>query len=71
MKVEDDTSPSRKGRKASVRVVSRGAQQQASAALTKSKPGPQRKVPNPAKSGSVKGHVSAMSLVVDSMLFQQ
>ncbi|XP_053199816.1 FRAS1-related extracellular matrix protein 1a [Scomber japonicus] len=59
MKVEDDTSPSRKGRKASVRVVSRGAQQQASAALTKSKPGPQRKVPNPAKSGSVKGHVAA------------
>ncbi|XP_041821251.1 FRAS1-related extracellular matrix protein 1a [Chelmon rostratus] len=37
MRVEDDTSPSRKGRKANIRVVSRGAQQQASAVNTKSK----------------------------------
>lgn len=59
MQVEDDTSPSRKGRKANIRVVSRGAQLQASAVLTKSKPGPQRKLPNPGKSGLVKGHVAA------------
>ncbi|XP_044197505.1 FRAS1-related extracellular matrix protein 1a [Thunnus albacares] len=59
MQVEDDTSLSRKGRKANIRVVSRGAQLQASAVLTKSKPGPQRKLPNPGKSGLVKGHVAA------------
>lgn len=35
MQVEDDTSPSRKGRKANIRVLSRGSQQQASEALTK------------------------------------
>lgn len=56
MQVEDDTSPSRKGRKANIRVVSRGAQQQASAALTKLKSDPQRKKPQ--KTGLAKGHVS-------------
>lgn len=44
MQVEDDTSPSRKGRKANIRVVSRGAQQQASAVITKSKSEPLRKI---------------------------
>ncbi|XP_028263008.1 FRAS1-related extracellular matrix protein 1a [Parambassis ranga] len=35
MQVEDDTSPSRKGRKANIRVLSMGSQQQASVVLTK------------------------------------
>ncbi|KAM7365982.1 hypothetical protein PAMP_015455 [Pampus punctatissimus] len=59
MQVEDDTSTSRKGRKANIRVVSRGTQQQTSAQLTKSKPSPQTKVPNPGKSGLLKGHAAA------------
>ncbi|XP_068611805.1 FRAS1-related extracellular matrix protein 1a [Brachionichthys hirsutus] len=47
MRVIDDTFPSRKGRKANVRVISRGAQRQASAALTKSNSDPRRKFPKP------------------------
>ncbi|KAM9335623.1 FRAS1-related extracellular matrix protein 1a [Symphorus nematophorus] len=51
MQVDDDTSPSRRSRKANIRVVSRGAQQQASAALTKSKYDPQRKTSKAQKTG--------------------
>uniref|UniRef100_A0A3Q3X746 FRAS1-related extracellular matrix protein 1 n=1 Tax=Mola mola TaxID=94237 RepID=A0A3Q3X746_MOLML len=40
MQVEDDTSPSKKGRKAHIRVVSRGAQQQASPTADNSVPKP-------------------------------
>lgn len=58
MQVEDETSPSIKGRKANIRVVSRGAQQQASAALSESKRDPQRKISEPQKTGLTKGHVS-------------
>ncbi|XP_051284973.1 FRAS1-related extracellular matrix protein 1a isoform X2 [Dicentrarchus labrax] len=59
MQVEDDTSSSRKGRKANIRVVSRGAQQQASAVLTKSKSDPQRKISKPQKTGPAKVHATA------------
>ncbi|XP_071782184.2 FRAS1-related extracellular matrix protein 1a [Centroberyx gerrardi] len=59
MQVEDDTSPSRKGRKANVRVVSRGAQQQASAVVTRSKPGPRRKLPSPGETELAKVHAAA------------
>lgn len=58
MQVEDDTSPSRKGRKANIRVVSRGAQQQASPVLSKSKSDPPRKISKPQKTAPAKGHVS-------------
>ncbi|XP_045921786.1 FRAS1-related extracellular matrix protein 1a [Micropterus dolomieu] len=51
MRVEDDISPSRRGRKANIRVVSRGTQQQGSAVLTKSKSDPQSKIPKPQKTG--------------------
>ncbi|XP_040887458.1 FRAS1-related extracellular matrix protein 1a [Toxotes jaculatrix] len=59
MQVEDDTSASRKGRKANVRVVSRGPQQRASAGLTEPKPDPQRKSSTPRKTGLAKGHAAA------------
>ncbi|XP_039996233.1 FRAS1-related extracellular matrix protein 1a isoform X2 [Xiphias gladius] len=59
MQVEDGTSPSRKGRKANIRVVSRGAQQQASAELTKSKLDPQRKISKSQNTGPAKGHATA------------
>lgn len=58
MQVEDDTSPSRKGRKANIRVVNRGAQQQVSGVLTGSKSDHQRKTSKPQKSSRSKGHVS-------------
>lgn len=58
MQVEDDTSPSRKGRKANIRVVSRGAQQQASGVLTGSKSDHRRKNLKPPKRSQAKGHVS-------------
>lgn len=58
MQVEDDTSPSRKGRKANIRVVSRGAQQQASGVLTGSKSDHRRKNLKPPKGSQAKGHVS-------------
>lgn len=58
MQVEDDTSPSRKGRKANIRVVSRGAQQQASAAFTKTKTDVQPRISKPKTTGLGKGHVS-------------
>ncbi|XP_070785815.1 FRAS1-related extracellular matrix protein 1a isoform X3 [Enoplosus armatus] len=54
MQVEDDTSPSRRGRKANIRVVSRGAQQQGSAVHTKLKSYPQGKIPKPQKTGLAK-----------------
>lgn len=53
MQVVDDTSPARKGRKANIRVISKGAQQQAAAMLNKSKLDSQRTM-----SGLPKGHVS-------------
>ncbi|KAF3697512.1 FRAS1-related extracellular matrix protein 1 [Channa argus] len=59
MQVEDDTSPARKGRRANIRVLSRGAQQQASHMFTKSKVNPQRKI---SKLQS-KGYVTADSIV--------
>uniref|UniRef100_UPI0037E8F5E3 FRAS1-related extracellular matrix protein 1a n=1 Tax=Semicossyphus pulcher TaxID=241346 RepID=UPI0037E8F5E3 len=52
MQVEDDTSPSRRGRKANIRVVSRGAQQQAAV-------DPQRKISKPPKTGPIKTHGTA------------
>lgn len=52
MQVQDDTSPSRKGRKANIRVVSRGAQQYASAVITKSEP--HRKISKPQITAPVK-----------------
>ncbi|KAM3857595.1 FRAS1-related extracellular matrix protein 1a [Diretmus argenteus] len=63
MQVEDDASPSRKGRKANVRVVSRGAQQQAPAVVAKSKNAPGRKVPSPGETGLAKGHATADNAV--------
>ncbi|XP_036969222.1 FRAS1-related extracellular matrix protein 1a isoform X2 [Acanthopagrus latus] len=59
MQVEDDTSPSRKGRKANIRVVSRGAQQQASGVLTGSKSDHRRKNLKPPKGSQAKGHATA------------
>lgn len=56
MQVEDDTSPSKKGRKAHIRVVSRGAQQQASALFTKTEP--HRKDLKLQKTKVAKEHVS-------------
>lgn len=58
MRVEDDTSPSRRGRKANIRVVSRGTQQQGSAVLTRSKSDPQSKIPKPQKTGLAQEDVS-------------
>ncbi|XP_034470969.1 FRAS1-related extracellular matrix protein 1a isoform X1 [Hippoglossus hippoglossus] len=63
VQVEDDTSPSRKGRKANIRVVSRGAQQHASAALTESKHDPRRKISERQKTELVKGHASADNFI--------
>lgn len=51
MQVEDDTSPSRKGRKANIQVVSRGAQQHRSH--------PHRNILKPQKAGVAKGHTTA------------
>ncbi|XP_073331288.1 FRAS1-related extracellular matrix protein 1a [Pagrus major] len=68
MQVEDDTSPSRKGRKANIRVVSRGAQQQASAGLTGSKSHHQRKISKPGKSSQSKGHVSVLLATADNTM---
>ncbi|XP_027143924.1 FRAS1-related extracellular matrix protein 1a isoform X2 [Larimichthys crocea] len=61
MQVEDDTSPSRKGRKANIRVVSRGAQRQASAAFTKTKTDVQPRISKPKTTGLGKGHATADS----------
>ncbi|XP_069576815.1 FRAS1-related extracellular matrix protein 1-like isoform X3 [Brachyistius frenatus] len=58
MQVEDDTSPSRKDRKANIRVVSWGAQQQATGVHTKLKSEPQRKISKPQKTRLAKGHVT-------------
>ncbi|XP_062240330.1 FRAS1-related extracellular matrix protein 1a [Platichthys flesus] len=63
VQVEDDTSPSRKGRKANIRVVSRGTQQHAAAALTESKHGPQRKISEHQKTELVKGHASTDNFI--------
>ncbi|XP_059211374.1 FRAS1-related extracellular matrix protein 1a [Centropristis striata] len=57
MQVEDATSPSRSGRKANIRVVSRGAQQQVSA-VPKSNTDPQRNILTP-KAARSKGHATA------------
>ncbi|XP_047425059.1 FRAS1-related extracellular matrix protein 1a isoform X2 [Mugil cephalus] len=56
MQVEDETSPSRKGRKANIQVVSRGALQQMSAMEAKSRPDPPRKHARPLKTGPAKGY---------------
>lgn len=58
MQVQDDTSALRKDRKANIRVVSRGAQQQVSTVLTKPKSGPQKKISKPQKPAQNKGRVS-------------
>ncbi len=58
MQVEDNSFPSRRGRKANIRVVSRGAQPQASAVLPKSKLDPQRKSSKPDKIRLTEEHVS-------------
>ncbi|XP_035796586.2 FRAS1-related extracellular matrix protein 1a isoform X2 [Amphiprion ocellaris] len=65
LQVEDDTSTSRKGRKANIQVVSRQTQQQqqASAAITKLKLDPQRKTSKAQKTGLDEGHASANSPV--------
>ncbi|KAK2852025.1 hypothetical protein Q5P01_008301 [Channa striata] len=63
MQVEDDTSPARTGRRAHVRVVSRGGQQQASPVLTTSKVDPHREISKPLKTGGAKGYVAADSIV--------
>ncbi|XP_054457205.1 FRAS1-related extracellular matrix protein 1a isoform X2 [Anoplopoma fimbria] len=55
MQVDDDTSPSRKGRKANIHVVSRGAQQQVPAVLTESKSEPHRKISKLQKTAPAKG----------------
>ncbi|KAL6118931.1 frem1 [Pungitius sinensis] len=63
MQVEDNTSPLRKERKANIRVVSRGAQQQGPAVLTKSKSGHHRNIStNPEKIALAKGHAEANSI---------
>ncbi|KAG7497769.1 FRAS1-related extracellular matrix 1 isoform X1 [Solea senegalensis] len=59
MQVEDESSPSRKGRKANIRVVSRGPQLQASSALTDSKQEPKRRVSTTQKTGPAKGLATA------------
>ncbi|XP_078131977.1 FRAS1-related extracellular matrix protein 1a isoform X3 [Sander vitreus] len=59
MQVQDDTSALRKGRKANIRVVSRGAQQQVSTVLTKSKSDPQKKISKPQKPALNKGPATA------------
>ncbi|XP_030579126.1 FRAS1-related extracellular matrix protein 1a isoform X2 [Archocentrus centrarchus] len=56
MQVEDDTSPSRMGRKANIRVVSRGAQQRQSVV---SKSHLQRDILKPQKTGVAEGHTAA------------
>ncbi|XP_074518325.1 FRAS1-related extracellular matrix protein 1a isoform X2 [Halichoeres trimaculatus] len=52
MQVEDDTSPSRTGRKANIRVMSKGKEQQAA-------PAPQRKIPKPPKNGPAPAQASS------------
>nr|XP_046236498.1 FRAS1-related extracellular matrix protein 1a isoform X2 [Scatophagus argus] len=63
MQVEDDTSPLRKGRKANIRVVSRRAQQQASAVQTTSKSDPRRKNSKAQTTGLAKGHATADNFI--------
>ncbi|CAI5682307.1 unnamed protein product [Oreochromis niloticus] len=56
MQVEDDTSPSRKGRKANIQVVSRGAHQRRSEG---SKSHPHRNILKPQKAGVATEHTTA------------
>nr|XP_020450558.1 FRAS1-related extracellular matrix protein 1 isoform X2 [Monopterus albus] len=62
MQVEDNTSPSRKNRKANIRVVSRGPQ--ALAVLTNSKQDSQRKLLKPQKTRLTKGRVPADNAII-------
>ncbi|XP_068443909.1 FRAS1-related extracellular matrix protein 1a isoform X1 [Clinocottus analis] len=59
MQVKDDTYPSRKSRKANIRVVNRGAQTQVPAVLTESKSEPHRKISKPQKTALAKEHAKA------------
>lgn len=61
MRVEDDSSPSRKGRRANIQVLSRGAQQQSLAKAPKSQNGAQRKSLKAVKSQLVNKQVSCKS----------
>lgn len=60
MKVEDDTSPSRKGRKANIRVVSRGAQQQAPAVKSE----PRKKLSTSRRTGPAQENVRTNTAVL-------
>ncbi|KAM8899479.1 FRAS1-related extracellular matrix protein 1a [Spinachia spinachia] len=62
MQVKDNTSPLRKERKSNILVVSKGAQLQVPAVLTKSKSGHHRNVSKPPKIALVKGHAEANSI---------
>lgn len=65
MQVVDDSSTSRKGRKANIRVINRGAQQQAPVIVNKFKADSQT-----VSSGLAQGHVSiniTNSLLPDSL----
>ncbi|KAA8582572.1 hypothetical protein FQN60_006243 [Etheostoma spectabile] len=59
MQVQDDTSTLRKGRRANIRVVGRGTQQQVSTVLTKSKSDPQKKSSKPQKTEPNRGRATA------------
>ncbi|XP_034712307.1 FRAS1-related extracellular matrix protein 1a isoform X2 [Etheostoma cragini] len=59
MQVQDDTSALRKGRKANIRVISRGPQQQMSTVLTKSKSDPQKKSSKPQETAPNEGRATA------------
>lgn len=63
MRVEDDSSPSRKGRRANIQVLSRGAQQQSLAKAPKSQNGAQRKSLKAVKSQLVNKQGSSESSV--------
>lgn len=59
MQVEDDTSSSRKSRKAKIRVVSRGPQHQPPGPVTEGKASSPREELEPFKKGRVGGHATA------------
>ncbi|XP_022603580.1 FRAS1-related extracellular matrix protein 1 [Seriola dumerili] len=63
VQVEDDTSPSRKGRKANIRVVSRGGQQQVSAVRTKLRLDPQRKISKSQRTGLANARAAANNAI--------
>ncbi|XP_056298988.1 FRAS1-related extracellular matrix protein 1a [Pseudoliparis swirei] len=65
MQVEDNTSPSRKGRKANIRVVSRRAQTQqvVPAVLTESKSEPHRQISKPQRTALATEHAKADDII--------